>query len=53
MNRVSLEFNRGFYRRPRGGYNMPNQGSINTKAPRVVVRLKGSKTTRPAQNQAQ
>ncbi|EFI34094.1 hypothetical protein Dthio_PD1434 [Desulfonatronospira thiodismutans ASO3-1] len=53
MNRVSLEFNRSFYRRPKNGYPLPSPGAINTMAPRVVVRTKGSKTTRPAQNQAQ
>jgi len=52
MNRVSLEFNRGFYRRPRGGYPIPNPGAVNTRAPKVVVRLKGSKVYRPAKHSA-
>ncbi|WP_287042459.1 hypothetical protein [Desulfonatronospira sp. MSAO_Bac3] len=51
MNRVSLEFNRSFYRRPKNGYPMPSPGAISIMAPRVIVRSKGSKTTRPAQNQ--
>lgn len=52
MNRLSIEFNRNFYRKPRGGYPMPNPGAISIKAPKVVIRPKGSKVYRPAQHNA-
>jgi hypothetical protein len=53
MNYVEAQFNRSFFRRPRGGYPQPNPGAINNVAPAVVVRIKGSKSYRPIQRSAQ
>ncbi len=53
MNYVEAQFNRSFYRRPRGGYAPADRGAINISNPALVVRIKGSKAYRPVQNTTQ
>ncbi len=47
-NYTASSFNRGFYSKPRAGYQAPNPGAINKSAPAVVVKEKGRDAYRPA-----
>lgn len=53
MNYVEAQFNRSFFRRPRGGYPKPHPGAINIGNAPIVIRSKGSKSYRPVSHPVQ